>query len=79
MDFRESTRNWHLTYHKEALRETDIGLVRALYEQRIRELEQHIEELTSGAMHVEVTDETLHIDFDTAALKYSVEEMLKLL
>lgn len=48
MDFRESTRNWHLTYHKEALRETDIHIVRALYEQRITELEEELKKLLNN-------------------------------
>lgn len=53
MDFKENTRVWHLTYHKEALRESDVKLVRALYEQRILALEKEIERLSSPTMSEE--------------------------
>ena len=39
---------WEDIYHKAALRETDVELVRGLYEQRIKELEQEIKKLLNN-------------------------------
>lgn len=79
MEFRERTDLWNDYYHREALRDSDVGLVRALYEQRIKDLEKHIEELEQERVNVEVEEETLYLNFDGSTLKDAVEEMLKLL
>lgn len=79
MDFRENTRLWHLTYHREAAETDEIELARALYEQRIRELEQHIAELEEEIEEIKVEDETLYLNFDGSSLKHGVEHLLKLL
>lgn len=45
MEFNESNYLWETIYHKAALRETDVELVRALYEQRLQELEAEYKKL----------------------------------
>ena len=56
MDFNECTRLWDKYYHKAAMREKDVDMVRALYEQRISDLEEELERLSSFSV---VVDETL--------------------
>lgn len=46
--FKEDKNLWETTYHKAALRETDVELVRDLYEQRIEELEQELKKLLNN-------------------------------
>lgn len=54
MNFDECTRLWDKYYHKAAMREKDVDMVRALYEQRISDLEEELERLSYS-----VVDETL--------------------
>ncbi len=80
MDIRESSQLWHDTYHKEALRENDLGLVRALYEQRISDLEQYIVVLENKIIEQEsLLEEEIFVNFDCSCLKSAVEELIKLL
>jgi hypothetical protein len=47
--FRESSKTWYLYAHYDARRSDDIALVKALYEQRIKELEWRIATLEEEA------------------------------
>ena len=46
--FRESSKTWYLYAHYDARKSDDIKLVKALYEQRLKELEWYISTLEEG-------------------------------
>ena len=46
--FQENSRTWYLIAHREAATTEDLSLARALYEQRIKELEERLKEVESN-------------------------------